>query len=67
MLEVRNWEVWRRFYIYLCFRYGQEDIETLLRSKGANELVDIPKKLSVLGEVDPPWVRKSSRREQATS
>jgi hypothetical protein len=51
----------------LCFRYGQEDIETLLRSKGAKEAVDIPKKVSVVGEVDPPWVRKSSRREQATA
>ena len=51
----------------MCFRYGQEDIETLLKSKGANEPVDIPNKLSVLGEVDPPWVRKSSRREQATA
>ena len=52
---------------FLCFRYGQEDIETLLRSKGAKEAVDIPKKVSVVGEVDPPWVRKSSRREQATA
>jgi hypothetical protein len=52
---------------FLCFRYGQEDIETLLRSKGAKEAVDIPKKVSVVGDVDPPWVRKSSRREQATA
>ena len=52
---------------FLCFRYGQEDIETLLRSKGAKEAVDIPKKVSVVGEVDPPWVRKSSRREQANA
>ena len=52
---------------FLCFRYGQEDIETLLMSKGAKEAVDIPKKVSVAGEVDPPWVRKSSRREQATA
>merc|ERR1711887_282520 len=49
----------------LAIRYGQEDIESLLRSKGAKETVEIPKKLSVAGEVDPPWVRKSSRREQA--
>eukprot|EP00092_Neocalanus_flemingeri_P052844 GFUD01061935.1.p1 GENE.GFUD01061935.1~~GFUD01061935.1.p1 ORF type:complete len:123 (-),score=43.48 GFUD01061935.1:78-446(-) len=48
----------------LAIRYGQEDIETLLRSKGAKEAVEIPKKVSVV-EVDPPWVRKSSRREQA--
>ena len=47
------------------FRYGQEDIETLLRSKGGKETVEIPKKVSVVGEVDPPWVRRSSRREQA--
>jgi hypothetical protein len=52
---------------FLCFRYGQEDIETLLRSNGAKEAVDIPKKVSVVGEVDPPWARKSSRREQATA
>merc|ERR1712106_1137743 len=49
----------------LAIRYGQEDIETILRSKGAKETVDIPKKVSVVAEVDPPWVRKSSRREQA--
>ena len=46
-------------------RYGQEDIESLLKSKGAKETVDTPKKVSVVAEVDPPWVRKSSRREQA--
>merc|ERR1712128_411371 len=47
----------------LAVRYGQDDIEELLRSKGAKEAVEIPKKVSVAGEVDPPWVRKSSRRE----
>ena len=47
------------------FRYGQEDIETLLRSKGAKETVEVPKKVSVV-QVDPPWVRRSSRREQGT-
>ena len=46
-------------------RYGQDDIEELLRSKGAKETVEIPKKVSVVNEVDPPWVRKSSRREPA--
>merc|ERR1711892_435194 len=51
----------------LAVRYGQEDIEALLRSKGALESVDIPKKASVVGDVDPPWVRKSSRREHATA
>eukprot|EP00091_Calanus_sinicus_P009867 TRINITY_DN2292_c0_g1_i4.p1 TRINITY_DN2292_c0_g1~~TRINITY_DN2292_c0_g1_i4.p1 ORF type:complete len:124 (-),score=41.03 TRINITY_DN2292_c0_g1_i4:65-436(-) len=50
----------------LAVRYGQEDIETLLRSKGAKELL-IFLRSSVVGEVDPPWVRKSSRREQATA
>eukprot|EP00092_Neocalanus_flemingeri_P074503 GFUD01092144.1.p1 GENE.GFUD01092144.1~~GFUD01092144.1.p1 ORF type:complete len:124 (+),score=44.65 GFUD01092144.1:46-417(+) len=48
----------------VAIRYGQEDLEELLRSKGAKETVEIPKKVSVVGEVDPPWVRKSSRREQ---
>ena len=58
--------VLRDFIIYHpFFRYGQEDIETLLRSKGGKETVEIPKKVSVVGEVDPPWVRRSSRREQA--
>jgi hypothetical protein len=52
---------------FLCFRCGQEEIETLLRFKGAKEAVDIPKKVTVVCEVDPPWVRKSSRREQATA
>ena len=51
----------------LFVRYGQEDIEQLLRSKGAKETVEIPKKVSVAGEVDPPWVRRSSRREQMAS
>merc|ERR1711970_628954 len=49
----------------LAIRYGQEEIETLLRSKGAKETVEIPKKVSVAGDVDPPWIRKTSRREQA--
>merc|ERR1712106_1011282 len=37
----------------LAIRYGQEDIEQLLRSKveGAKETVEIPKKVSVVGEV----------------
>merc|ERR1711931_261076 len=48
----------------LAVRYGQDTIEELLRSKGAKEVVEVPKKMSVAGEVDPPWVRKSSRREQ---
>merc|ERR1712215_519641 len=49
----------------LAIRYGQEEIETLLRAKGAKETVEIPKKVSLVGEVDPPWVRKYSRREPA--
>ena len=48
-------------------RYGQEEIENVLREKGAKETVEIPKKISVVGEVDPPWVRKSSRKEQAAA
>jgi len=44
----------------LAVRYGQEDIETLLRAAGAKETVEPPKKTSITG-VDPPWVRKSSR------
>merc|ERR1719431_1850992 len=49
----------------LAIRYGQDDIESLLKSKGAKETVETPKKVSVVAEVDPPWVRRSSRREQA--
>merc|ERR1711970_759269 len=49
----------------LAIRYGQEEIESLLRSKGAKETVEIPKKVPVAGDVDPPWIRKTSRREQA--
>merc|ERR1711910_130802 len=29
----------------LAIRYGQEDIESLLRSKGAKETVEVPKKM----------------------
>merc|ERR1711970_52024 len=49
----------------LAIRYGQEDIESLLRTNGAKEAVEIPKKVSVVSEVAPPWARKLSRREQA--
>merc|ERR1739842_104489 len=50
----------------LAIRYGQDEIEEMLKAKGAKEKVDIPmKKTSVVGEVDPPWVRRVSRREQA--
>ena len=43
-------------------RYGQEEIEQLLLSCGAREIVDIPRRELLPGEEDPPWVRKSSRR-----
>ena len=47
-------------------RYGQDEIAEMLSAKGAKEKVDVPlKKTSVVGEVDPPWVRRVSRREQA--
>jgi ankyrin repeat protein len=64
---------WGHMHMHSCnmqvifVRYGQDDIEELLRSKGAKETVEIPKKVSVVGEVDPPWVRKSSRREPAVA
>jgi len=48
----------------LARRYGQEEIEQMLLSRGAKEIVDIPKRKLLPGEEDPPWVRKSSRREQ---
>jgi len=52
----------------LAVRYGQDSIEELLRSKGATEAVDAPKKISVIEEiVNPPWVRKTSRRDPATA
>ena len=54
--------------LYSCVRYGQDSIEELLRSKGATEAVDAPKKISVIEEiVNPPWVRKTSRRDPATA
>ena len=63
---MRYFKYERRLYYFV--RYGQDTIETLLRSKGAAEAVDIPKKISVVGEtVDPPWVRKTSRRDPATA
>ena len=42
--------------LYFFVRYGQDSIEELLRSKGAKELVDAPKKISVIGDtiVEPP-------------
>ena len=46
-------------------RYGQDDIAEMLTAKGAQESVEVPKKVSVVGDVDPPWVRRLSRREQA--
>jgi len=49
----------------LAIRYGQDDIAEMLTAKGAQESVEVPKKVSVVGDVDPPWVRRVSRREQA--
>ena len=46
-------------------RYGQDDIAEMLTAKGAKESVEVPKKISIVGDVDPPWVRRVSRREQA--
>merc|ERR1712184_218170 len=44
----------------LAIRYGQDEIAEMLSAKGAKEKVDVPlKKTSVVGEVDPPWVRRS--------
>ena len=45
-------------------RYGQEEIEQLLLSRGAREIVDIPQRELLPGEEDPAWVRKSSRKER---
>jgi len=49
----------------LAIRYGQDDIAEMLTAKGAQESVEVPKKVSIVGDVDPPWVRRVSRREQA--
>jgi len=51
----------------LAIRYGQDEIETLLRAKGAKESVENPQRILADGETVPQWVRKSSRREQTTS
>ena len=48
----------------VMFRYGQEDIEKMLLEMGAVETVEVPKKVSIV-DVDPPWVRRVSRREPA--
>merc|ERR1712154_625264 len=41
-----------------------EDIEKMLLEMGAVETVEVPKKVSIV-DVDPPWVRRVSRREPA--
>jgi len=51
----------------LAKRYGQDEIEEMLVSAGAKETVEPPKKTSICEEVCPPWVRKTSRREQAVA
>merc|ERR1712102_211216 len=48
----------------LAIRYGQDDIADMLTAKGAVEVVEVPKKVSIV-DVDPPWVRRVSRREPA--
>merc|ERR1711992_373594 len=48
----------------LAKRYGQDEIEQLLLSRGAKEIVDIPQRELLPGEQDPAWVRKSSRKER---
>lgn len=51
----------------LAKRYGQDEIVEMLIAAGAKEIVEPPKKTSIVEDVHPPWVRKSSRREQATA
>ena len=46
----------------MCSRYGQDDIEKMLVDRGAVEVVEVPKKVSIV-DVEPPWVRRVSRRE----
>merc|ERR1712037_83984 len=46
----------------LAIRYGQDDIEKMLLDRGAVEVVEVPKKVSIV-DVEPPWVRRVSRRE----
>merc|ERR1712111_94584 len=47
----------------LAIRYGQDEIAEWLSAAGAKETVEVPKKVSIVGDVDPPWVRRVSRRE----
>ncbi|CAB4067462.1 unnamed protein product [Lepeophtheirus salmonis] len=47
----------------LARRYGQDDIEAFLESKGGKDLVQKPERKPSVG-VDPPWIRKTSRREE---
>ena len=64
--QVRKHELsYSQFSVSLfVFRYGQDDIEKMLLDKGAVETVEVPKKVSIV-DVDPPWVRRVSRREPA--
>lgn len=55
----------KRLMTQTCFRYGQDEIADMLTALGAQETVEAPKKVSIVGDVDPPWVRRVSRREQA--
>ena len=47
----------------LARRYGQEEIEDMLLSKDAKDEAEAPSRKTSVG-VDPPWIRKSSRREE---
>merc|ERR1711950_61375 len=46
----------------LAIRYGQDEIAEMLTARGAMEVVEVPKKVSIV-DVEPPWVRRVSRRE----
>jgi len=46
-------------------RYGQDAIEAILEEKDAKDLDEKPARKCSVG-VDPPWIRKTSRREEVT-
>ena len=63
LYEIKNRARFVRYYI-VTDRYGQDEIEQLLLSLGAKEIVEIPQRELLPGEEDPAWVRKSSRKER---
>ena len=50
----------------LSKRYGQDEISEILMEKGAKLEVEAAPKTKCAFGVDPPWKRKTSRRDEVT-